>query len=49
MEITARAKFLRASPQKLRLVARLLPGKKVDEALAMLRFMPQRGPGCCAR
>ena len=43
MEITARAKFLRASPQKLRLVARLLPGKKVDEALAMLRFMPQRG------
>ncbi len=43
MEITARARFLRASPQKLRLVARLLPGKKVDEALAMLRFMPQRG------
>jgi large subunit ribosomal protein L22 len=43
MEITARAKFLRSSPQKLRLVARLLSGKKVDEALAMLRFMPQRG------
>ena len=43
MEITARARFIRISPLKLRLVARLLPGKKVDEALAMLRFLPQRG------
>jgi large subunit ribosomal protein L22 len=43
MEITARARFIRISPFKLRLVARLLPGKKVDEALSMLRFMPQRG------
>jgi large subunit ribosomal protein L22 len=43
MEITARAKFIRISPSKLRLVARLLPGKKVDDALSMLRFMPQRG------
>ena len=43
MEITARAKYLRISPLKLRLVARLLPGKKVDDALSMLRFMPQRG------
>jgi large subunit ribosomal protein L22 len=43
MEIKARARYLRISPTKLRLVARLLPGKKVDEALALLRFMPQRG------
>ena len=43
MEITARAKFMRISPFKLRLVARLLPGKKVEDALALLRFMPQRG------
>ena len=43
MEITARAKFMRISPTKLRLGARLLPGKKVEEALALLRFMPQRG------
>ena len=43
MEITARAKFMRISPTKLRLVARLLPGKKVEDALALLRFMPQRG------
>ena len=43
MEIKARAKFLRISPFKLRLVARTLPGKKVEDALALLRFMPQRG------
>ncbi len=45
MEITARAKFLRISPLKLRLVAQLLPGKKVGEALSLLQFMPQRGAG----
>ena len=43
MEIKASAKFMRISPTKLRLVARLLPGKKVEDALALLRFMPQRG------
>jgi large subunit ribosomal protein L22 len=43
MEIKASAKYLRISPTKLRLVARTLPGKKVEEALAMLQFMPQRG------
>ena len=45
MEITARAKYLRISPRKLRLVAQLLPGKKVGEALSLLQFMPQRGAG----
>jgi large subunit ribosomal protein L22 len=43
MEIKARARYLRISPFKLRLVARTLPGKKVDDALALLQFMPQRG------
>jgi large subunit ribosomal protein L22 len=43
MEIKARAKYLRISPLKMRLVARTLPGKKVEDALALLRFMPQRG------
>jgi large subunit ribosomal protein L22 len=43
MDITARAKYLRISPQKLRLVARPLSGKKVEEALALLKFIPQRG------
>jgi large subunit ribosomal protein L22 len=43
MDITARARYLRISPTKLRLVARTLPGKKVEDALALLQFMPQRG------
>jgi large subunit ribosomal protein L22 len=43
MEIKARARFLRISPSKVRLVAQELSGKKADEVLALLRFMPQRG------
>jgi large subunit ribosomal protein L22 len=43
MEIKASAKYLHISPTKLRLVTRTLSGKKVEEALAMLQFMPQRG------
>lgn len=43
MEIRAHARYLRISPTKLRLVARPLKGKKVEEALALLRFLPQRG------
>jgi large subunit ribosomal protein L22 len=43
MEIKARARFIRISPSKVRLVAREISGKKADEALALLRFLPQRG------
>jgi large subunit ribosomal protein L22 len=43
MEIKASSRFLRIAPAKLRLVARPLKGKKVEEALALLRFLPQRG------
>ena len=43
MEVKASAKYLRISPFKLRLVAQTLPGKKVEDALALLQFMPQRG------
>jgi large subunit ribosomal protein L22 len=43
MDIKASARFVHASPTKLRLVARVLPGKKVEDALALLRFLPQRG------
>jgi large subunit ribosomal protein L22 len=46
MEIKASAKYLRISPFKLRLVTRSISGKKVEEALALLRFMPQRGARC---
>jgi large subunit ribosomal protein L22 len=43
VEIKASAKYLRISPYKLRLVAQPLKGKKVEEVLALLRFLPQRG------
>jgi len=43
MEIKARARFIRISPSKVRLVAREISGKKADEAMALLRFLPQRG------
>jgi large subunit ribosomal protein L22 len=38
MEATATLKYLKAAPQKVRLVADLVRGKKVDEALQILRF-----------
>src|SRR5258706_11569172 len=38
MEATATLRYLKAAPQKVRLVADLVRGKKVDEALSILRF-----------
>jgi large subunit ribosomal protein L22 len=38
MEATATLRYLKVSPQKVRLVADLVRGKKVDEALSILRF-----------
>ena len=38
MEATATLRYLKASPQKVRLVADLIRRKKVDEALSILRF-----------
>ena len=43
MEIRARAKYLRISPTKLRLMARPLRGKQVEEALQLLQFTPKKG------
>ena len=42
MEITARAKQVRISPRKMRLVIDLVRGKDVNEALAILRFTPNK-------
>ena len=39
MEATATLRYLKASPQKVRLVADMIRGKKVDEALSILRFL----------
>jgi large subunit ribosomal protein L22 len=38
MEATATLRYLKMSPQKVRLVVDLVRGKKVDEALQILRF-----------
>jgi large subunit ribosomal protein L22 len=45
MEIKAAARFVRISPQKVRLVMGQVRGKRVEEALNMLAFAPQRGAG----
>jgi len=40
MEVKAIATNVRTSPRKLRLMADLVKGKKVDEALTILKFLP---------
>ncbi|MCL6634689.1 MAG: 50S ribosomal protein L22 [Peptococcaceae bacterium] len=42
MEARAIAKYIRISPRKVRQVVDLIRGKKVDEALAILRYTPKR-------
>ena len=43
MEVKASAKLIRRSPQKIRLVMNAVRGKRVDEAVAILRFLPHGG------
>lgn len=43
MEVRATAKTIHRSPRKLRLVVNAVRGKQVDEAIAILRFLPQGG------
>ncbi len=43
MEIKAIAKHIRVSPRKIRLLIGEIRGKKVEEALNLLAFAPQRG------
>lgn len=42
MEAKAVAKYIRVSPNKARQVVDLIRGKDVNEALAILRFLPKR-------
>ncbi|GAB6178899.1 50S ribosomal protein L22 [Desulfotomaculum defluvii] len=42
MEARAIAKFIRVSPRKARMVVDLIRGKKVEEALAILRYTPNK-------
>ncbi len=43
MEVKAIAKYIRISPRKIRLLVGEVKGKKVEEALNMLAFAPQKG------
>jgi len=42
MEAKAKLKFARLSPQKTRLIVDMVRGKKVQDALNILRFSPQK-------
>lgn len=41
MEATAKARFIRVTPRKARLVVDVIRGKRVGEAMNTLKFMPQ--------
>ncbi len=41
-EVKASARHIQISPQKVRLVVDVIRGKDADEALDILRFMPQK-------
>ena len=43
MQVTAKLRYARISPQKCRLVANTVRGKGVGNALATLKFMPKKG------
>ena len=41
MRVSATARYLRGSTRKARLITTAIKGKPVDEAAALLKFMPQ--------
>ncbi len=45
MEARAVAKYMRISPQKVRMIVGSLKGKPVETGLSALRFMPQKSAG----
>lgn len=45
MEVAARLRFARISPQKCRLVADQVRGKPVEQALQILAFSPKKAAG----
>ena len=42
MRVAATAKYLRGSTRKARLITQAISGRPVEDAAALLRFMPQR-------
>jgi large subunit ribosomal protein L22 len=49
VRVSATAKYLRGSTRKARLVTQVIKGKPVEEAAALLRFMPQAAARDVAR
>jgi large subunit ribosomal protein L22 len=49
MDVRAVARYVRISPRKVRPVMALIKGKAVDEALAVLRFTPNRASRAVAK
>ena len=45
MEVRAVAKYVRTSPQKVRMIIGTIKGKPVEEAMNKLKFMPQKAAG----
>jgi len=43
MQVIAKHRYARISPQKCRLIADMIRGKNVSEALTTLSFMPKKG------
>jgi large subunit ribosomal protein L22 len=43
MQVTSKLRYARISPQKCRLVADVVRGKPVGNAIATLKFMPKKG------
>lgn len=43
MQVTAKLRYARISPQKCRLVADVVRGQPVGNAIATLKFMPKKG------
>jgi large subunit ribosomal protein L22 len=49
VRVSATAKYLRGSTRKTRLVTQAIKGKRVEDATAILGFMPQKAAGEVAR
>ena len=43
VEAKAHVKYVRISPRKVEIVLDQIRGKSIDEALAILRYLPQKG------
>jgi large subunit ribosomal protein L22 len=49
IEVRAQAKYIHMSPQKVKLIVDLVRGKRVNEALNMLRFSTKAAAGIVAK